>query len=131
MTSTMTREQAQSLRTGHDTDARLLSRKPKYELVAIERSEMAAAGRERIFGGMSKDELVASILDLRGFGIARLNEAIHVLHHQPGEIGSTACEWCVCQVTWTDGDGFLKQCEGEPGHDGMHHAGQAFYASTR
>jgi hypothetical protein len=124
MTSTMTRDEAQALRTAHDTDARLLSRKPKYELVAIERSELAAAGRERIFGGMSKDELVASILALRGFGIERMNEATHVLHHQPGEKWS-ACGWCQCQETWTKPSGFapgydqLVQCVLDPGHRGF------------
>jgi hypothetical protein len=80
-TMTMSAVAARGLRTAHDTDARLLSRKPKHELAAILRSETGAQG---IY---SKDEMVSAILAARGFGIEKLNEAIHVLHHEvPGEV---------------------------------------------
>lgn len=123
MTSTMTREQAEALRAARDTDARLLSRKPKYELVAIYQSEGGYGG-----GTWSKDDLLGSILEMR-FPMARQNEAIHVLHHEPGTVGSSACEWCRCQVTWRyrqDGRSYelLAQCTGQPGHDGGHQDGE-------
>lgn len=125
-TSTMTRGHAEALRTARGAEATLLSRKPKYELVAIYQSEGGYGG-----GTWSKQDLLGAILEKR-YPLARENEAIHVLHHQPGEIGSTACEWCVCQVTWIEG-GFLWQCTGAPGHVGAHgdddgHAPQAVSA---
>jgi hypothetical protein len=125
----MDREHAAALIAAHDTDVRLLSRKPKYELVAIEAMELRAAGMERLFGGpVSKDEFLSSILDLR-FPRERQDEARHVLHHTPGEVGSTACQFCVCQVTWVDG-GFLIQCDQAPGHDGEHRCGESVQATA-
>lgn len=119
----MTREQAQSLRTARDTDARLLSRKPKFELAAIERHEAGRpAGETR--GRWSKDELITAILERRGFGIEKVNESTHVLYHQPGEKWS-ACKFCICQETWTAPSGLvtggvqLVQCVLDPGHRGF------------
>ena len=126
MTATMTRDQASALRTAHDTDAKLLNSKTKAELVAIERSELAAAGRTRAYGGpVTRQEYLSAILNLR-YPITRLNEAIHVLHHQPGIVGSSACQWCRCQYTWRYAKApavcrdYLAQCTGKPGHDGDH-----------
>jgi hypothetical protein len=126
---TMDREHAAALLAAHDMDVRLLSRKPKHELVAIETMEMHAAGMEHIFGGpVSKEEFLRSILDLR-FPRERQDEARHILYHEPGEVGSTACQFCVCQVTWVDG-GFLIQCDQPPGHDGEHRNGQSVQATA-
>jgi hypothetical protein len=124
----MDREHAAALIAAYDTDVRLLSRKPKYELVAIETMELRAAGMERCFGGpVSKDEFLNSILDLR-FPRERMDEARHVAGHEPGEVWS-ACQFCVCQAQWVSG-GFLIQCDGRPGHDGIHRNGQSFYAAA-
>lgn len=75
--SDMTRDEATALRAAAATDARLLSRKPKHELCAIIASEDGhPCGHSSDYGHWSKDELVAGILDRRGFGVARLNEAM-------------------------------------------------------
>jgi len=124
----MDREHAAALIAAHDADVRLLSRKPKYELVAIETMELRAAGMERLFGGpVSKDEFLSSILDLR-FPRERQDEARHVLGHLPDEVWS-ACQFCVCQVQWVDG-GFLVQCDQAPGHDGEHRNGKSVQATA-
>lgn len=119
MTGTMTGEQAEALRTANDTDARLLSRKPKRELVAIYQSEGGFGG-----GTWSKDDLIGSILEKR-IPTARRNEAIHVLWHEGHGGRSTACEFCQCQETWTAPSGLvaggeqLVQCILGPGHPGF------------
>lgn len=125
MTDLMDRDHAQALLAACDADARLLSRKPRYELAAIERGEQAAIGITHVFGGPhSKDELVRSILDIR-YPPQRMTEAGHVAHHAPGERWS-ACPHCSCQVTWqttsaiVTGCQVLVQCELAPGHDGAH-----------
>jgi hypothetical protein len=124
----MDREHAQALLDAYETDVRLLSRKPKYELVAIETMELRAAGMERAFGGpVRKEEFLSSILDLR-FPRERQDEARHVIGHEPGQVWS-ACQFCVCQVQWVDG-GFLIQCDQAPGHDGGHRNGQSVQATA-
>lgn len=110
-TGTMTRDQAAALITARGTDAKLLGRKPKHELVAIYQSEGGFGG-----GTWFKGDLVSSILEKR-FPMARQNEATHVLHHEGG--GFSACEFCRCQQTWMEGP-FLAQCGQAPGHDGDH-----------
>jgi hypothetical protein len=115
----MTREHAQGLRTARDTDAKLLSRKPKYELVAIYQSEGGFGG-----GTWSKGDLISSILSKR-FPLARQNEAIHVLWHEGSAGRNTACGLCQCQETWTAPSGMvpgsvqLMQCVLDPGHRGF------------
>jgi hypothetical protein len=79
---------ARQFRQDHDNAARHLSRKSKGDLEKI-----AAGFRERICGQSSKDELISEILGHR-YPAGRLNEAIHVLHHAPGEAWS-ACEICM------------------------------------
>ena len=78
---------ARQFRQDHDAAARQLSRKSKGELEKI-----AAGFRERIYGQSSRDELVSEILGYR-YPAGRLVEAIHVLHHAPGEVWS-ACAIC-------------------------------------
>lgn len=115
--STMTRDQAAALITARGTDAKLLGRKPKHELVAIYQSEGGFGG-----GTWAKGDLVSSILGKR-FPMARQNEATHVLHHEGG--GFSACEFCRCQVTWTapiptmPSSEQLLQCVLGPGHRGF------------
>lgn len=105
MITNMTRETAAALRAGAATETALLSHKPKYELTAIERGELAAAGISRLVGNSSKDELIASLLSLRGYDTSRLNEASHVLYHE----GTPwpACEYCQ-PPAWI-------RCSGQPG----------------
>lgn len=125
-TSDMSKDFAHALQAARDSDVRALSRMTRHELAALERSELAAIGREHIFGGpVTKDELLSAIVNMR-YPIARQNEAIHVLHHdpQPGQVGTwSACKFCACQQTRVEG-GFIEQCNGQPGHDGGHTFGQ-------
>jgi len=127
-TSDMSKDFANALLAAHDADVRALSRMTRHELAVLERSELAARGTERIMGGpVTKDELINAITNMR-YPIARQNEAIHVLHHdpQPGQVGTwSACEWCACQVTRHAHNDRLnctviQQCNGQPGHDGDH-----------
>lgn len=93
VTVTMTPEQAAALRKGHDTDARRYSRMTRAALVVTYRTALRARAREILFGGPgTKSEYATAILDLR-YPRERLHEAIHVLHHKPGENWS-ACQWC-------------------------------------
>lgn len=118
-TVTMTAGDAAVFRKGHDTLVKRLSDAGLMALRIEEGRLMREQGRARLSGGPANaEEYRNSILGLRGYTIERLNQAIHVLHHEPGTVGSTACGWCVCQVTWTGGDGFLRQCTGAPGHGG-------------
>jgi hypothetical protein len=120
----MTRDEAAALRAAEGAEVRLLSRKSRHELAAIEASEGAARGLTHLFGGpSSKDALIRAILEFR-YPQARQNEAAHVLGHNPGERWS-ACEWCCCQATRTQRSehgayDVLVQCGRGPGHDGDH-----------
>jgi len=84
----MSTAEARQFRQAHDTDARQLYRKSKIELENIANAERG----ERIYGQSSKDELIGEILNHR-YAPSSLNEASHVLHHEPGENWS-ACEIC-------------------------------------
>lgn len=118
-TTTMTRQEAQGLRDARDHDVTNLTRKPKFELVAIYQSEGGFGG-----GTWSKDQLVGAIAEKR-YPIARYNEAGHVLFHGPDLVNS-ACEFCACQYTWEDtsvlasGRAVLVQCSQGPGCTGDH-----------
>lgn len=75
----MTLDEARANVAAHDTDAKLLSRKPKYELVAIYQSELAGRGAQSLTAGRySKDELIHAILDER-FGWTRYLEARDII----------------------------------------------------
>lgn len=84
---------ATALIAAHDQTARDLSRTRKGELEAIDRDELTERGIERIFGTMSKDELIADIMRYR-FPSAQMNEARHVKYHKPGEKWDI-CEFCI------------------------------------
>lgn len=89
----MTPAEAQQFRQDHDSYARAIWRKPKGTLAALYRQELAAAGRQLLYGGpVSKDELANALVDLR-FPLGKLNESVHVLHHTDGII-SDVCEFC-------------------------------------
>jgi hypothetical protein len=92
-TALMTETEARNFRTDHDAYVRTLSRQTKSHLASMYRQQLAAHGRELLYGGpASKDELISAISNLN-YPIERLNESIHVLYHQDSD-GSSACEWC-------------------------------------
>lgn len=92
----MNETEARNLLLAHDDDVKALSRKPKYELAAIETSELAAHGMTRLFGGpCSKDELINSIANLR-FPAAQQDEARHTIYHQDWR--SEVCPFCTAAV---------------------------------
>ena len=95
-TAVMTPEQARQFRAARDYDARTLGRTSKAALAALYHTTLRRHGIESIYGGpVGKDELVAAILDLR-YPLDQLNEAIHVLWHQPDKPGEIwdGCEHC-------------------------------------
>lgn len=89
----MTSNEAKKLRIDHDACARMLNRMTVANLRIVHARNLSAHGREILFGGpQSKDELISAILELSGFGIAKLNEAIHVLAHDGWK--NEICEFC-------------------------------------
>ena len=89
----MSELQARTIREARDGYVQSLSRKTKAALAALHREELAALGREILFGGpASKTELITALVELR-YPLAKLNEAIHVLYHS-AEFPNDACEHC-------------------------------------
>ena len=88
MTSTMTAEQARDVRTGHDILARVLTKRTRASLDTEYRANHPGIW----YRSMTKDELVNALVHDR-YPIERLNEAIHVLYHGPGERWPS-CDWC-------------------------------------
>jgi hypothetical protein len=104
-TSTMTVDQARNLRFCHDTQVRTLSRMSRAALKNLLDVRDRAAGFTRSGGPSSKDELVRELVE-QDYPLGRLNEAIHVLHHQQGEVWS-ACEHChVYKVSYLHSAGY-------------------------
>jgi hypothetical protein len=89
----MTAEQAREYRAAHDLAARELTRMSARALLGLQAVRDRAAGFTRHGSPkMTKHEIVCELLE-RDFPVARINEAGHVLFHQPGESWS-ACNWC-------------------------------------
>lgn len=89
----MTTSQARALQDAHGQDARDLCNTPKTMLQALRHEMLAAEGVVTIYGGpVTRDELVNDILSRR-YPVDKLNEAAHVLYHEPGQVWS-ACEHC-------------------------------------
>lgn len=120
--------EARIFREAHAAALTRYGKMSKAQLVREDTELLAEQGIERFAGPASKDEVLADVMRHRGYTIEKLNETIHVLCHEPGTVGSTACAWCVCQTTWTNADGYLMQCTLPPGHEGMCQCGQSFYA---
>jgi len=92
----MSADEARQFRAEESRTARELSRTRAGELRAIDRDELEAHGIVRIMGKMSKDELISEIMRYR-FPPAEVTEAIHVLHHQPGQVWD-GCPICTAPV---------------------------------
>jgi hypothetical protein len=88
----MTADAARGFRAARDAEARRLTRISRVDLERENAAELALRDTRRIYGKLSKDELIREILGYR-YPVARLNEATHVLYHAPGETWS-ACDWC-------------------------------------
>lgn len=114
----MDKTQAQMLREAHNAYVKRINRMSRASLADLERQELADRGIVRVMGGpVTRDELISSLCELR-YPATALNEATHVLYHQPGESWS-ACRLCQCQETRITG-GYVEQCVGAPGHAGDH-----------
>ena len=95
----MTETEARAFRAAYQGAVTRYSRMSKTALAAEERALMADQGIQRVYGGpASKDEFLSSVLDLRGYTIARLNEATHVLHHTETW---PDCEYCQDEIKGT------------------------------
>jgi hypothetical protein len=88
MADTMTALEAKAYILAHDEEAKVLNRKSRRELAAIETSELAAHGLVRLAGNPgSKDELVNHITDMR---FPRAAEARAVYYAAAAEQASAA-----------------------------------------
>lgn len=76
-TATMSRDEAAAFRLGHDREAQYLNRQCKSTLVRLFTQRTGHRPT-----GYSKDELANGLVHA-SYSLARLNEAIHVLHHDP------------------------------------------------
>lgn len=87
--------EATEFRAAWNAEVKALGRKTMPTLRDLDAAELRKQGRTRLdLGGrMSRYELIADILELRGYTTARLNETTHVLYHTDGAINS-ACEHC-------------------------------------
>ena len=80
-----TAEDALAYRQARSKRAKALNRQTAPTL----RDAVRSAGL--IFGDLSKDELVAAVLEVE-YPLALEHEAIHILHHRDWQ--NSACEWC-------------------------------------
>ena len=88
----MTETEARTLREAASAAVRRYSRMTRAQLRAENTAAQEAAGIQHLHGGpVTKDELVADTLELRGYGVARLNEATHVVGH---DVVWPDCRWC-------------------------------------
>lgn len=88
----MTEPEAREFRARHDADVRRLSRMSRARLAETDAQELASRGIQRLYGQLSKDELIAEILGYR-YPREQYDETTHILYHKPGEIWS-ACDIC-------------------------------------
>jgi len=94
MTATplMTKPEAEVFRAAREAAVLELSLMDRDELAAEERRLMAEQGAQRLYGGLgSKDELLPSVLALRGYPPKRLREAVHALYH---DVIWPDCRYC-------------------------------------
>lgn len=89
-----TRIQAVEFKVSYQDEVKFLSRMTAKNLNVVYSRTLRECGMEVLFGGPSgKDELVSAILELRGLGIDKLNEASHVLYHST-DMPNEACKFC-------------------------------------
>jgi len=89
-----TKSQAKEFNLSYQAEVRFLSRMSKQGLQRVHARNMNELGMQMLYGGpASKDELITAILDMHGMGIAKLNEATHVLYHS-SECPNEACNFC-------------------------------------
>lgn len=115
MASTMTHGQAQTLRAAYDGAIKQYTKMTKTQLSMAITDEMADRGVYRVFGHLSKDELIAGILDLRGYTVAKLNEAIHVIAHDPRWPDCPHCQAELAAVARVEAQGRQAAVAGEDG----------------
>ena len=88
----MNEAEARTLREAASAAVRRYSRMSRSALRVENAAAQEIAGIQHVFGGpVTKDELVSDTLELRGYGIAKLNEATHVLAH---DVFWPDCQWC-------------------------------------
>lgn len=79
----MNETEARVYRAAYDSAVKRYSTMTRAALAAEERAIMADQGTQRLWGGLgSRDELIISILNLRGYTIDKWNESTHVIAHQ-------------------------------------------------
>lgn len=88
----MTAVQARQFMDAYNATVRTLDRTSKAKLAEIERRELADRGITRLYGTMSREDLLKSIVDMR-FPSERWQLANHTLYHNTGDNWS-ACQYC-------------------------------------
>lgn len=92
----MTEDEARDLQNGAADTSRKLTRMSAAELARVAVAERATRGRVLLYGKPSKDELISEVMDLRGYTVARINEAIHVLNH---DVVWPECPYCTAAAS--------------------------------
>lgn len=77
----MTEDEAREFHAAAAETSRKLTRMSAAELGRVAKAERAAHGIELLYGKPGREDLVSEVMDLRGFTVDRINQAIHVLHH--------------------------------------------------
>lgn len=91
-TSTMTKDQALMFRAAENAAVKRYSKMTKVQLRNEWLAALSDTGSQSVYGGpVSKDELIRAILELRGYTVAKLNEAIHASAH---DVTWPDCEFC-------------------------------------
>ena len=88
----MNETEARTFRAAYGAAVTRYTHMSKAALMTEERGLMEEQGIQRVYGGpVSKDEFISSVLNLRGYTIAKVNEATHVIAH---ETPWPDCEHC-------------------------------------
>lgn len=78
----MDQTEARTYRAAYAAAVKRYSKMTKAQLRTEDAAALEARGMQRLYGGpQSKDELIADILELRGYTAAKEHEAIHTLGH--------------------------------------------------
>lgn len=80
----MNETEARTFRAAWEAAVKRYGKMTRPQLITEYAAALEADGMQHVYygGPVSKDELIAGILNLRGYTIARQNESMHVLYHE-------------------------------------------------
>lgn len=92
----MNETEARIFREAYEAAVKRYSKMARVALATEEAALMRDQGMEHIYGGpSSKDELLTSILNLRGYTNEKLYEATHVVSH---DVVWPDCRYCQAEL---------------------------------